>query len=127
MLEIHQEALSLSYTRRDGGPARLPPESDPGFDTTWVKAAQNGHVLQRAQISTVPSGDGRWRVSVGFFPAQPHHGRADCADLLTVPQIFKILDDLKADGWRESRRIYYATHPGTTHYLGAITYVLSRE
>ena len=119
--------VNLRYVRAEGAPGKDPPSPDPGFDTARIKAAQNGHALQRAQISTLPAGDGRWRVSVGFFPAQANNGRANFPDPLTVPQIFKILADLKADGWRESRRIYYATQPGTTQYSGAISYVLSRK
>lgn len=120
-------SLDLRYERAAGAPVKDPPPPDPGFDTARIKAAQNGHALQRAQISTLPNGDGRWRVSVGFFPSDSHNGRANFSDPLTTPQIFKILADLKADGWRESRRIYYATQPGTTQYSGAITYTLSRE
>jgi hypothetical protein len=119
--------VNLRYMRAADAPAKDPPPPDPDFDTTRIKAAQNGHPLKRAQISTVPAGVGLWRVSVGFFPSHANNGRADFSDPLTVPQIFKIIADLKADGWRESRRIYYATHPGTPRYLGAITYVLSRE
>ena len=61
--------VNLRYERAEGAPVKDPPPPDPGFDTARIKAAQNGHALQRAQISTVPAGVGLWRVSVGFFPS----------------------------------------------------------
>ncbi len=121
-----EDCLSLSYVRRPDAPRRAPPEPDSGFDTAWLKAAQNGSRLTGAQIRTLPVGDGWWQVSVGFHAAHTS-GWANFDDPVTIPQIFKIIADLSREGWQETQRVYYATRPGTTDYSGAIAFMLSRK